>query len=73
MVEAVDQVTQEGEPNPRLYRMLAGALRTLAQHEPRSPLLVAAFYWKLLALEGVAPVLDCCVRVRGPLAPTPIW
>jgi recombinational DNA repair protein (RecF pathway) len=42
--------------------MLAGALRTLAGAESRSPLLVAAFYWKLLALEGVSPVLDCCVR-----------
>jgi DNA repair protein RecO (recombination protein O) len=62
VVEAVDQVTQEGESSPGLYRMLAAALRTLAQHEPRSPLLVAAFYWKLLALEGVAPVLDRCVR-----------
>jgi DNA repair protein RecO (recombination protein O) len=62
LVEAVDQVTQEGESSPALYRMLAGALRTLAQHQPRSPLLVAAFYWKLLALEGVAPVLDRCVR-----------
>jgi DNA repair protein RecO (recombination protein O) len=65
LVEAVDQVTQEGERAPALYRMLAGALRTLAQHEPRSPLLVAAFYWKLLALEGVAPVLDRCVRCDG--------
>jgi DNA repair protein RecO (recombination protein O) len=62
LVEAVDQVAQEGEPNAALYRMLIGALRALAGAEVRSPLLVAAFYWKLLALEGVAPVLDGCVR-----------
>jgi DNA repair protein RecO (recombination protein O) len=62
LLEAVDQVAQEGEPTAPLYRMLTGALRTLAAAETRSPLLVAAFYWKLLALEGVAPVLDCCVR-----------
>jgi DNA repair protein RecO (recombination protein O) len=62
LVEAVDQVAQEGEANPSLYRMLAGALRTLATAPNRSPLLVAAFYWKLLALEGVAPVLDRCAR-----------
>ncbi len=62
VVEAVDQVGQEGEPNAALYRMLAGALRTLAQDRPRPVLLVAAFYWKLLALEGVAPVLDRCVQ-----------
>ena len=29
MLEAVDQVAQEREPNPALYRMLTGALRTL--------------------------------------------
>ena len=32
MLEAVDQVAQEREPNPALYRMLTGALRTLADH-----------------------------------------
>jgi DNA repair protein RecO (recombination protein O) len=62
LVEAVDQVAQEGEPNPALYRMLTSALKTLAGARRRSPLLVAAFYWKLLALEGVAPVVDRCVR-----------
>jgi DNA repair protein RecO (recombination protein O) len=70
LVEAVDQVSQEGEPNVALYRMLAGALRTLAQDgsHPRPPLLVAAFYWKLLALEGVAPVLDRCVHCETAMA-----
>ena len=29
MLEAVDQLAQEGEVNPRLYQMLLGALRTL--------------------------------------------
>lgn len=62
VVEAVDQVAQEGEPNAPLYRMLGGALRTLAGESERSPLLVAAFYWKLLALEGVTPVLEACLQ-----------
>jgi DNA repair protein RecO (recombination protein O) len=62
LAEAVDQVAQEGEPNRPLYRMLVGALQTLAGAPARPPLLVAAFYWKLLALEGVAPVLDECVQ-----------
>lgn len=60
LLEAVDQVSQEGEPNPALYRMLVGALRALAAAP--SALLVAGFYWKLLALEGVTPMLDACVR-----------
>jgi DNA repair protein RecO (recombination protein O) len=58
MLEAVEQVAQEREANPGLSRMLVGALRTLADR--RSSLLVAAFFWKLLSLEGAAPILDRC-------------
>jgi DNA repair protein RecO (recombination protein O) len=60
MLEAVDQVAPEREPHPALYRMLTGALRTLA--ERRSPLVTPAFFWKLLSLEGVHPMLDGCAR-----------
>jgi DNA repair protein RecO (recombination protein O) len=58
LLEAVDQVVQEDEPNPRLYTMLVGALRSLAARD--SALLVPAFFWKLLALEGAQPILDAC-------------
>jgi DNA repair protein RecO (recombination protein O) len=60
MLEATDQVAQEREPNPALYRMLVGALRTLAATP--TPLVSAAFFWKLLSLEGFHPLLDECVR-----------
>ena len=60
MLEAVDQVALEREPNPALYRMLESALRTLAR-EP-SPIVSAAFFWKLLSLEGFHPMLDACAR-----------
>jgi DNA repair protein RecO (recombination protein O) len=60
MLEAVDQVAQEREPNPALYRMLTGALRTLA--ERGSPVVTPAFFWKLLSLEGFHPLLDACAR-----------
>jgi len=59
-IEAVDQLSLEREPNPQLYRMLVGVLRTIASSP--SPLNVAAFYWKLLASEGLRPELDQCVR-----------
>ena len=59
MLEAVDQMAMEREENPRLYQMLLGALRSLAAHD--SPLVVAGFYWKLLAQEGFRPELDVCV------------
>jgi DNA repair protein RecO (recombination protein O) len=65
LLEAVDQVAQEREAAPQLYRMLVGALRRLA--EERSPLLVAGFYWKLLSLEGARPLVDECA-VCGALA-----
>jgi DNA repair protein RecO (recombination protein O) len=60
VIEAVDQLSLEREPNPQLYRMLVGVLRTIASTP--SPLNVAGFYWKLLANEGVRPELDQCVR-----------
>ncbi|HEX2851387.1 MAG TPA: DNA repair protein RecO [Acidimicrobiales bacterium] len=59
LLEVCDQVAQEHEPNPPLYRMLVAALRTLAARS--SPLLVAGFYLKVLAQEGLQPVLDGCV------------
>jgi DNA repair protein RecO (recombination protein O) len=62
-IEAVDQLSLEREPNPQLYRMLVGVLRTIASAP--SPLNVAAFYWKLLANEGLRPELDQCVRCGG--------
>jgi len=68
MLEAVDQVAQEREPAPELYRMLVGALRTLAARP--SPVVMPGFFWKLLSLEGFHPHLDGCVRCgeSGPFA-----
>jgi DNA repair protein RecO (recombination protein O) len=64
MLEVVDQLSQEGEPNPRLYQMLLGGLRTLAARD--APLLVGAFLWKVLASEGLHPELDRCVACGDP-------
>ena len=60
VLEAVDQMSLDREPNPQLYRMLVGVLRTISTST--SPLVVPAFFWKLLAHEGVRPELDVCVR-----------
>ena len=64
MLEAVDQVAQDREPNPAMYRMLTGALHTLAA--TRNPLVTPAFFWKLLSLEGFHPLLDGCARCGEP-------
>jgi DNA repair protein RecO (recombination protein O) len=69
MLEAVDQIAQERERNLALYRMLVGALRTLAERP--SAVVSAAFFWKLLSLEGFHPILDTCARCgseQGPFA-----
>lgn len=58
LLEAVDQVAQEGEASPRLYQMLVGALRSLAA--TNAPLLVPAFFFKLLSLEGAHPLVEEC-------------
>ncbi len=62
MLEATDQVAQEREANPALYRMLVGALRTLAENP--NPLVSSAFFWKLLSLEGFHPMLDVLRALR---------
>ncbi len=59
MLEAVDQVAQDREPDRALHVMLVRALGTLAKDD--SPLVVAAFFLKLLAHEGLQPQLDECV------------
>jgi DNA repair protein RecO (recombination protein O) len=59
MLEAADQLSLERQPNPRLYDMLVGALRTLADQD--SPLVVSAFFLKLLALEGFRPQVESCL------------
>lgn len=58
MLEAVDQLALEREPNPELYKMLVGGLKAIADRN--SALLVAGFHWKLLALEGFRPVVEHC-------------
>jgi DNA repair protein RecO (recombination protein O) len=60
VVEAVEQLSLDREPDPRLYSMLVGVLRTIA--DAPAALNVAAFFWKVLAAAGLSPVLDACVR-----------
>lgn len=64
VLEAIDQMTLDREPAAHLYRMLVGVLRTIAERS--GPLVVPAFYWKLLAAEGVRPQLDECIRCGEP-------
>lgn len=58
MLEVVDQVAVERQPMPEVFRLLTGALHAL-EASP-APLLLAGFYWKLVAAEGVAPDVGTC-------------
>jgi DNA repair protein RecO (recombination protein O) len=58
MLEAVDLVAVERQPMPGLFKSLTGALRTLA--EGTGPVLLGAFLFRLLDLEGVGPIVDSC-------------
>ena len=60
VLEMVDSTMVEAESNPALYKLLTGALTELERNG--NPLVVAAFAAKFLALEGVQPRLDSCVR-----------
>lgn len=63
VLEAADQLALERQPNPPLYRMVVGVLRTIAERP--APLVVPAFFWKVLAAEGFGPELDRCLRCGG--------
>ncbi len=60
MIEIADHLALERHAAPELFALLVGALRTL--ETTPSPLVLAAFCWKLLGLEGVGPVVDRCAR-----------
>lgn len=64
MLEVVDQVAVERHAMPDLFRMLTGALSALAGEG--GAVLLGAFLWKLLVLEGVGPVVDACASCGEP-------
>jgi DNA repair protein RecO (recombination protein O) len=66
LLEVTDQMAQERHPDRRLYTMLVGALRALADPATDPLLLAPSFFLKALVLEGAAPVLDSCASCGEP-------
>jgi len=64
MAEAIDTLTPDREPVGHLYELLSRALIELNRRQ--SPLLLGAFYWKVLAADGASPVLYSCARCDEP-------
>jgi DNA repair protein RecO (recombination protein O) len=69
MLETAERLTaEEREPSMRLFLLLVGGLRSLAEgaHEP--VLVLDAFVLRALAVSGYEPSLDTCARcdMQGP-------
>ena len=64
VLEVVDQIAMEREVDPRRFAMLVGVLRTIAEND--NPLVVPAFYLKVLAHEGFQPEVEACVSCGTP-------
>ena len=66
LLEVTEQMAQERHPDPRLYTMLVGALRALADERSDATLLAPSFFLKALVHEGAGPVLhECAVCGEG--------
>jgi len=64
VLETIDYLTEAGEADAALYKLVTGVLAELDREG--NPLVIPAFVAKLLALEGVQPVLDRCVNCDSP-------
>jgi DNA repair protein RecO (recombination protein O) len=67
ILETAERLTaEEREPSLRLYLLLVGAVRTLAEGGHDARLVLDAFVLRALAVAGYAPSLDRCVRCGRP-------
>jgi DNA repair protein RecO (recombination protein O) len=67
VLETTERLTaEEREPALRLYLLLVGALRSLAQGEHVPTLVLDAFILRALSISGYEPVLDTCARCGEP-------
>lgn len=61
MLDIIDKVSQEGEKEKELFRLLLSAFETLAEMSEGFELLLAAFQLKIVALTGYLPQFSLCV------------
>ncbi len=65
MVETAERLTSE-ESSPQQYLLLVGALRSLANKEHESSLVLDSYLLRALAIAGWAPSFDICARCEKP-------
>jgi len=59
ILEATEQIAQEGYPDPELFKLVVRVLRVLESDNPQ--MLLGSFIWKLLSLQGYRPQMSVCV------------
>ena len=64
MVEAAERLTSE-ESSPQQYLLLVGAIRSLANREHDSSLILDSYLLRALAIAGWAPSFDNCARCEA--------
>lgn len=62
ILETADRLTEEGEPAVQHYRLVCGALRSLAADEHEAGLVLDAYLLRALAISGWAPSFHDCAR-----------
>jgi DNA repair protein RecO (recombination protein O) len=64
--ETAERLTEEGEPALRLYHLVVGALRALAEREHDNSLVLDAFLIRAMAASGWEPALLECAKCGEP-------
>lgn len=64
--ETAERLTEEGEPALRLFLLVLGALRSLADHEHDAGLVLDAFLIRAMSNAGWEPALDECASCSAP-------
>jgi DNA repair protein RecO (recombination protein O) len=64
--ETAERLTEEGEPAMRLYLLVVGALRALAEQRYPPGLVLDAFFIRAMANAGWEPALADCAKCSAP-------
>jgi len=67
VLETAERLTaEEREPSLRLYLLVVGALRSLAEETHTPSLVLDAFILRAMAIAGYEPTLEACARCGDP-------
>jgi DNA repair protein RecO (recombination protein O) len=66
ILETAERLTEEGEPALRLYLLVVGALRALANRDHDAGLVLDAFFIRAMANAGWEPALIECASCAAP-------